>query len=97
MSTNPDPDPTRESGDDDPELAEGIIVENSTLRNATVTIHSHPHQQPVDIVTDTVNVQILVSECYLNGVSYLNPCQPLTIDNVTLTHDPRESVLSIRT
>ena len=39
MTTNPNPDPTRESGDDDPELADGIIVENSTIRNATVTIH----------------------------------------------------------
>ena len=95
MTVNSRDEPNGRAGGDDGDG--GPIVENSTIENATVVIHSHLTQQPVDIVTDSINVQVLVDECYLNGVEYMHPIRSLTIENVRVTHDPREGVLSIRT
>ena len=97
MTVNSRDEPNGRAGGDDGDGDGGPIVENSTIENATVVIHAHPTQQPVEIVTDSINVQVIVDECYLNGVAYENPIRSLTLEDVTVTHDPRESILSIRT
>lgn len=92
MTTNPGSESN--GGTDD---SDGPIVENSTVSNATVVIHAHPWQTPVDIVTESIDIQLLVHTCRLNGVEYSNPDRPLTISDADVTHDPRTSELDIRT
>lgn len=93
MTTNS----SSESDDSGEDIEDGPIVENSTIESATVVIHAHPWQTPVDITTETLNIQVLATTCRLNGVEYSNPDRPLRITNASVTHDPRKSELDIRT
>lgn len=93
MSTSePESDPEDDSGpepDDAPEPPAEPIVETSTIENATVKIHAHPWQQPVDVLTDHLDIQILASSVTLNGIAFDNPNRALTISDARITHDPR--------
>lgn len=87
--------PEFEPDDEEPDTPETPIVETTTIEHATVTIHAHPWQQPVDVITDTLDIQVLASSVTLNGLDFSNPNRALTIQNARVTHDPRSGEVTI--
>ena len=87
--------PEFEPDDEDPEPPEDPIVETTTIDHATVVIHAHPWQQPVDVITETLDVQILADAVVLNGISFDNPSRALTIADARVCHDPRKGTVEI--
>lgn len=83
--------------DSDPELDADPIIESSTLSDARVTFKAHPVQKVLEVETPAIETDLIVTTCTLNGVEYHNPDQPLVLEDVTVTYNPREQTAAVRT